>query len=101
MKKLIVVVAVAAVVAVTAARHHAPRSGVLRFDSAGPSQSSDHTAADPRELPSRDFRCDGRTFCSQMTSCEEAKYFLNHCPNTKMDGDHDGVPCEHQWCKGG
>jgi len=44
------------------------------------------------------FKCDGRTFCSQMTSCEEAKYFLNNCPNTKMDGNHDGIPCEEQWC---
>ena len=38
------------------------------------------------------FNRDGRTSCSQMTSCAEAKYFLQHCPNVKMDGDHDGVP---------
>lgn len=44
------------------------------------------------------FRCDGRSYCSQMTSCEEAKYFLKNCPNTEMDGDRDGVPCESQWC---
>ncbi|MDM0042926.1 cold shock domain-containing protein [Variovorax dokdonensis] len=44
------------------------------------------------------FRCDGRTYCSQMTSCAEAKYFLKNCPDTKMDGNHDGVPCEQQWC---
>ena len=44
------------------------------------------------------FRCDGRTRCSQMTSCDEAKYFLRNCPGTQMDGDHDGVPCEQQWC---
>ena len=25
------------------------------------------------------FRCDGRTHCSQMTSCTEAKYFLRNC----------------------
>ena len=43
-------------------------------------------------------RCDGRTHCSHMRSCEEAKYFIQHCPNTKMDGDRDGVPCEEQWC---
>jgi len=43
--------------------------------------------------------CDGRQHCSQMTSCSEAKYFLRHCPDTKMDGDRDGVPCEEQWCK--
>jgi excalibur calcium-binding domain-containing protein len=45
------------------------------------------------------FTCDGRTRCSQMTSCAEATYFIEHCPNTKMDGDNDGVPCESQWCQ--
>jgi hypothetical protein len=44
------------------------------------------------------FRCDGRTHCSQMRSCAEAKYFLANCPGVKMDGDHNGVPCERQWC---
>lgn len=44
------------------------------------------------------FSCDGRTHCSQMTSCEEAQYFLAHCPGVKMDGDDNGVPCERQWC---
>ncbi|HWL62907.1 MAG TPA: excalibur calcium-binding domain-containing protein [Steroidobacteraceae bacterium] len=36
--------------------------------------------------------------CSQMGSCEEAKYFIRNCPGTEMDGDGDGVPCERQWC---
>ena len=45
------------------------------------------------------FRCDGRTYCSQMTSCAEATYFLRNCPNTKMDGNNDGIPCERQWCR--
>jgi len=44
------------------------------------------------------YQCDGRQYCSQMTSCEEATFFINNCPNTKMDGDNDGVPCEKQWC---
>ena len=44
------------------------------------------------------FRCDGRIYCSQMTSCAEATYFLSNCPGTKMDGNGDGVPCEKQWC---
>ena len=46
----------------------------------------------------RTFHCDGRIYCSEMTSCEEARYFLKHCPGTKMDGDADGEPCERQWC---
>lgn len=45
--------------------------------------------------PEPSFPCDGRQHCSQMTSRAEAVYFINHCPNTKMDGDHDGVPCEN------
>lgn len=45
-----------------------------------------------------DFQCDGRTHCAQMTSCAEARYFLKHCPNTRMDGNSDGEPCEQQWC---
>ena len=44
------------------------------------------------------YACDGRTYCSQMTSCEEATFFLQNCPGTKMDGNNDGVPCEKQWC---
>ena len=41
--------------------------------------------------------CDGRTQCAQMTSCTEAKYFLQNCPGVQMD-NHNGVPCEKTWC---
>lgn len=44
-----------------------------------------------------DYKCDGRQHCSQMNSYEEAKFFLQNCPNTKMDGDNDGEPCERQF----
>ncbi len=47
--------------------------------------------------PARDYHCDGRQHCSQMNSYEEAKWFLDHCPNMKMDGDGDGIPCESQF----
>jgi len=69
-------------------------------DSTVAPQSLDSQAETPESQPVR-FRCDGRTYCSQMTSCAEAKYFLAHCPNVKMDGDHDGIPCERQWCPNG
>jgi cold shock CspA family protein len=53
----------------------------------------------PAKLPvPADFKCDGRTVCSQMTSCREATLFLQNCPGTQMDGNGDGVPCEQQWC---
>ncbi|MDO2950005.1 excalibur calcium-binding domain-containing protein [Aeromonas simiae] len=32
-----------------------------------------------------------------MGSYEEAKFYLDNCPGTKMDGDGDGVPCERQF----
>ena len=44
------------------------------------------------------FKCDGRTYCSQMTSCQEATFFIKNCPGAKMDGNNDGVSCEKQWC---
>lgn len=47
--------------------------------------------------PAQNFTCDGREYCSQMHSYEEAKFFLDNCPNTKMDGDNDGIPCERQF----
>ena len=45
------------------------------------------------------FRCDGRVYCSQMKSYDEAVYFLRNCPDVKMDGDNDGIPCEQQFSK--
>jgi hypothetical protein len=62
---------------------------------AAPDPAAPAAASEPR------FRCDGRTQCSQMTSCEEATFFLKSCPGVQMDGNNDGVPCEQQWCTGG
>ena len=44
------------------------------------------------------FKCSGKIYCSEMSSCAEAKFYLRNCPGTKMDGDNDGIPCENQWC---
>jgi len=55
---------------------------------------SESTIMQPTES-TESFSCDGRQHCSQMGSRAEAEYFLKHCPDTKMDGDHDGVPCEN------
>jgi cold shock CspA family protein len=49
-------------------------------------------------LNSSRYTCAGKTRCTQMTSCEEATFYIQNCPRTKMDGDGDGVPCESQWC---
>ncbi|WP_372870333.1 excalibur calcium-binding domain-containing protein [Shewanella sp.] len=45
------------------------------------------------------FRCEGKTHCNQMRSCEEATFYIENCPGTEMDGDNDGIPCERQWCR--
>ncbi len=56
------------------------------------------TAASPTSTSvSSPYQCDGRTHCSQMRSYEEAVFFIRNCPNTQMDGNNDGVPCERQF----
>ena len=77
--------------------------GEVKRRSGAPVGAADQEAAGRAAFPeaapaSANFRCDGRTRCSQMTSCAEATYFLRNCPGTQVDGDHDGVPCEQQWC---
>jgi len=75
------------------AAHSAVPEPSVSYNGQPPLEFSGETAtADPT------FKCDGRTMCSQMSSCAEATYFIQHCPNTKMDGNNDGVPCERQWC---
>ncbi|GAA6173442.1 excalibur calcium-binding domain-containing protein [Colwellia sp. KU-HH00111] len=56
---------------------------------------SNQTQFTPTPIPTQQFTCDGRQHCSQMTSRAEAEFFTKHCPNTKMDGDNDGIPCEN------
>ena len=82
-------------------RLQASGSGGVRHAFAAPgdpSGRSDSNVAPAMPTTASKFHCDGRTHCSQMTSCAEATYFLQHCPNTKMDGNGDGEPCEQQWC---
>lgn len=76
----------------TAIAHSVTEPGGLQRDP----RSAQGPTPGPASVP---FKCDGRKYCSQMTSCAEAKQFLQHCPGTKMDGDGDGVPCESQWCQ--
>jgi cold shock CspA family protein len=47
--------------------------------------------------PTEQFQCQGKVWCSQMTSYDEAIFYLRNCPDTKMDGDGDGEPCESQF----
>jgi cold shock CspA family protein len=47
--------------------------------------------------PMEHFQCQGKVWCSEMSSYEEAVFYLRNCPGTKMDGDGDGIPCENQF----
>jgi len=63
------------------------------------------TAAAPAKLPtapvpnvpataSGGFSCGGKRYCREMSSCEEAKFYLTQCRVGSLDGNKDGVPCE-------
>jgi len=41
-----------------------------------------------------DTQCGSKRYCREMTSCEEAKFYLQKCGRSSLDGDSDGVPCE-------
>lgn len=38
--------------------------------------------------------CGSKRYCKEMSTCEEAKFYLTQCDLSRLDGDHDGVPCE-------
>ncbi|RYC48347.1 excalibur calcium-binding domain-containing protein [Pectobacterium zantedeschiae] len=61
----------------------------------GDSRRAEKIKTEDRQQEENSFVCDGRKYCSQMSSREEAYFFIQNCPNTKMDGDHDGIPCEN------
>jgi endonuclease YncB( thermonuclease family) len=42
------------------------------------------------------FSCDVRkAVCREMTSCQEARFYLTQCGISSLDGDNDGIPCEN------
>lgn len=38
--------------------------------------------------------CGNKRHCSEMSSCEEAKYYLTQCGIKSQDGNGNGMPCE-------
>jgi hypothetical protein len=98
-KNILVLVILAALAWYGYGKYKSIHGSAVRTELSPASESSQAQPAGttPSSSPSQ-FTCDGRTHCSAMTSCAEAKYFIQHCPNTKMDGNNDGVPCEKQWC---
>lgn len=79
--------------------HYSQRKAAIQALSQNPVSATEVVV--PQPAPARPaFNCDGRRHCSQMTSCNEAKRFLENCPGMEMDGDGDGIPCEQQLCTG-
>ena len=96
--KLITLVLLAALVGYGYSRY-AKRVGQIEAIAQPAAQApASVSVVEPVQPAPSQFNCDGRTHCSQMTSCKEAKLFLKNCPGMEMDGNHDGVPCEQQWC---
>jgi cold shock CspA family protein len=60
------------------------------------SKSTIAEIAEPPQLTEA-FQCQGKVYCSEMNSYDEALFYVRNCPGTKMDGDHDGEPCESQF----
>jgi endonuclease YncB( thermonuclease family) len=40
------------------------------------------------------FTCGTKRYCREMITCAEARFYLEKCGLTRLDGDGDGVPCE-------
>ena len=55
--------------------------------------STENVSPKPRSNRSG-FDCAGKSTCGQMTSCAEARFYLNSCGVKKLDRDGDGIPCE-------
>jgi endonuclease YncB( thermonuclease family) len=41
-----------------------------------------------------DATCGHKKYCAQMSSCDEAYFYLIRCGVTTLDRNNDGVPCE-------
>ena len=91
MKKIIIL----ALIGFTGWNYFSKNSGSTDNSVSVPSAVVEQRSDSAYQKPSANFTCDGRQHCSQMTSRAEAVFFINNCPNTKMDGDHDGIPCEN------
>ncbi|MFA5119448.1 MAG: thermonuclease family protein [Candidatus Omnitrophota bacterium] len=50
--------------------------------------------AEPTNMPVN-FSCGSKRYCKQMTTCDEAKFYLTQCSLSRLDGDDDGIPCEN------
>ena len=64
-------------------------AGWLTFDTPLQQRSSQ-----PANQQQTGFSCSPRKNCGQMSSCDEARFYLTQCQRGDLDRDNDGVPCE-------
>lgn len=55
---------------------------------------SRQSPSQPKQVP-LDPSCGEKRHCAQMTSCDEARHYLQVCGLKYLDGDGDGNPCEY------
>lgn len=56
--------------------------------------ASKATSSSSSSTSSTGFTCGSKTTCGAMSSCAEARFYLQQCGLTRLDRDGDGVPCE-------
>ncbi len=59
-----------------------------------PSRYSKPVKITKRKAKKARYSCGYKRYCSNISSCEEAYYLLEHCGLRRLDRDRDGVPCE-------
>jgi len=72
------------------------RKGSCSKPSAAPASPA---VSAPKAAASGGFSCSGKRYCREMSSCEEAQFYLTQCGVGSLDGNKDGVPCE-TLCRG-
>lgn len=70
--------------------------GISKIRISSPPKSPQIETPQIENYQSQQYHCAGKVYCSEMDSCEEARYYLHNCPGVKIDGDGDGMPCEGQ-----
>lgn len=61
-------------------------------------QTSDASGSTPSPSSYTGGLCSTKAACGRLTTCDEAKYYLNTCGQKSLDQDGDGTPCE-ELCK--
>lgn len=66
-------------------------SGSINIDNTWSIQTSNTS----KIINNLNFSCSNiKTYCTEMDSCDEAKFYLNNCWLKRLDADGDWIPCE-------